>query len=138
MGGHSDRSRAVTPEAAYWQRLRLDRRSSLCVGLALISVVACAVAWSMVLVKGSVPRTNLGYWALLVPLIAWTSALVRFSPWAVRLLPTAAIAAPIAALLTVRYGVEFWIAAVLSVCGGVASLAAWRGSMVQREGPRRG
>ena len=131
---------------AYWQRLRKDRRSNAAVLLAAFAVLAATITVISVAVGGTQyqARANPLYWLLMVPMLWWVIGLAAFEARHVRLwrpaLGLACGVSVVTAIVTMRAAGSWTgqtVACAVTVAAAAASLLAYRGSLVEREGPAR-
>lgn len=131
---------------AYWQRLRKDRRSNAAVLLATLAALVSTISLISITIGGThyQSRANPLYWLLMAPMVWWVVGLTGFEARHVRLwTPALALASGIsivAAAVTMRTAGGWTgqtIACVVTLVAAAASLWAYRGSLVQREGPAR-
>lgn len=139
-------SRANVDAQAYWQRLRKDGASNLASGALILAAIATTLAALDVLLAPSrnTDRSNPLYWAILLPVIWWATALSSFSPWAARTMRPTAIMIPLISgvifLVVVQSGGAFMltlVALLVAVAGSGTCLLSLPRSLLQREGPDR-
>ena len=139
-------SRANVDAQAYWQRLRKDGASNLASGALILAAIATTLAALDVLLAPSrnTDRSNPLYWAILLPVIWWATALWSFSPWAARTMRPTAIMIPLISgvifLVVVQSGGAFMltlVALLVAVAGSGTCLLSLPRSLLQREGPDR-
>ncbi|WP_260597053.1 hypothetical protein [Sphingomonas endolithica] len=136
----------IRRDPIYWQRLRKDRRSGIAGILTAIALVAATVSVSMILVSGSQyeARANPLYWALMLPMAWWVNGLTAFEPFYVRswkaVLALACLASGASLAIDIWHDDDWTVSAVnaaVTVVSAIASMIAYRGSLVAREGPAR-
>ena len=110
--------------AARATALRREKPANLAMIAAVVAVLAAFLAWVTVLVPepGSA-RGSPVFWLLALPLMAWTGPLLGFQAWAVRSVPLALAAAPVAALAALWAAQTRRAADVLAVDGMDTPLA---------------
>lgn len=130
----------------YWQLLRKDRRSNAAALFAAVAVLAATISLVSVTVGGTPyqARANPLYWLLMAPGVWWVVGLTGFEARHVRWwFPAlaAACAVSIAVAAVAMHAAGGWtgqtIACAVTLAAASASLPAYRGSLVQREGPAR-
>ncbi|MFV0623079.1 hypothetical protein ACBY01_03580 [Sphingomonas sp. ac-8] len=136
----------IRKDRDYWQRLRVDRRSSIATLLTAVAAVIAIVDLTVLLVPGThyAARATPLYWLLIVPVAWWISELAGYEPWAVRswkvvLALLCGVNAACFARSVVRGEVMVLeiVSFALVQCCAAASMIAYRGSLVAREGPAR-
>lgn len=136
----------IRHDNAYWQRLRKDRRSGAACLLAALAALLATMSLISITVDGThyEARANPLYWLLMVPMVWWLSGLMGYEPRYVRLwIPAMALASGVSICVAAFsiYATGGWTAETV-VCGAtlaaaVSSMVAYRGSLLQREGPAR-
>lgn len=136
----------VRNDREYWARLRVDKRSNWAGGLALIAVLSASVSIVGMAVGGppGLARANPIYWLVFLPTAWWGSGLMGFEADKVRLMPPLTYAAPLVAFLCLiiaaLQGTDWsapLVASIIAFVAAVGSRVAYRGSLLQREGPAR-
>lgn len=133
-------------DAAYWQRLRRDRRSNAAAILGAIAALSGTLGLIAALVEGTPheARANPLYWILMLPMVWWVSDLTQFSARAIRFWTAAMLLSCAGAAFGLVLGMAGsqdvmlpLVNVVVCVLAAAASLVLRRGSLVDREGPAR-
>lgn len=139
-------SRSSLDAQAYWQRLRKDGASNLAGGALILAAIAATLEILDVLLAPSrgTDRTNPLYWALLLPVAWWGTAISSFSPWAARTMRPAAIVIPLVCVVVLLFVIQSGgalaltlVALLIAVAGSGICLLSLPRSLLQREGPDR-
>ena len=144
--GSDEVSRPNLDAQAYWQRLRKDGASNLASGALLLAAIVTTLAVLDVLLTPArdTDRSNPLYWAILLPVAWWGTAISSFSPWAARTMRPAAVVIPLVCVailfVVIRSGGAFvltLVALLIAVAGSGICLLFLPRSLLQREGPDR-
>jgi hypothetical protein len=99
--------------------LKRDRRCAVVVLAAIAAMLAAAVIW-LLLLSDAAPAETRGrpvYWLIMLPLAFWAVQLASYTPWTLRWLRAAQMAAPVLAAL--GCGAAIWIASPALIAAGV-------------------
>ena len=130
---------------AYWQRLRVDKRSAVAASFSAVAAVCTVVNFLMVTIgmaSQAESRSDPVYWLVMLRLVWWVVQIGNYEPvvvrwWNVALLIICLM--NVVALLVLYHRGDLGIVticfAAIAITSAVASMIAYRGSLVAREGP---